>query len=53
VVLAHDMGPNWELVSDAINSALQIKVLMCNMDGFRGKGQSLLEFFFLNHGIFH
>ncbi|XP_068479733.1 chromatin modification-related protein EAF1 B-like isoform X5 [Phaseolus vulgaris] len=25
VVLAHDMGPNWELVSDAINSALQIK----------------------------
>lgn len=36
VVLVHDMGPNWELVSDAINSALQIKVLMCNMDGFRG-----------------
>ncbi|KAL2319251.1 hypothetical protein Fmac_028220 [Flemingia macrophylla] len=25
VVLVHDMGPNWELVSDAINSALQIK----------------------------
>ncbi|KAF2292600.1 hypothetical protein GH714_025913 [Hevea brasiliensis] len=27
VVLAHDMGPNWELVSDAINSALQFKCI--------------------------
>ncbi|EHA8592292.1 putative Chromatin modification-related protein EAF1 A [Cocos nucifera] len=26
VVLVHDMGPNWELVSDAINSTLQFKV---------------------------
>ncbi|XP_047965336.1 chromatin modification-related protein EAF1 B-like [Salvia hispanica] len=25
VVLAHDLGPNWELVSDAINSTLQFK----------------------------
>ncbi|KAF7845563.1 chromatin modification-related protein EAF1 B-like isoform X1 [Senna tora] len=25
VVLVHDMGPNWELISDAINSALQFK----------------------------
>ncbi|KAJ8559375.1 hypothetical protein K7X08_003433 [Anisodus acutangulus] len=25
VVLVHDMGPNWELVSDAINSTLQFK----------------------------
>ncbi|KAI4304569.1 hypothetical protein MLD38_040059 [Melastoma candidum] len=25
VVLVHDMGPNWELVSDAINSILQLK----------------------------
>ncbi|KAH9622601.1 hypothetical protein KSS87_021568, partial [Heliosperma pusillum] len=25
VVLVHDMGPNWELVSDAINSILQFK----------------------------
>ncbi|KAL8480769.1 hypothetical protein ACS0TY_027345 [Phlomoides rotata] len=24
-VLAHDLGPNWELVSDAINSTLQFK----------------------------
>ena len=29
VVLVHDMGPNWELVSDAINSTLQFKVMMC------------------------
>ncbi|XP_043805665.1 chromatin modification-related protein EAF1 B isoform X3 [Manihot esculenta] len=27
VVLAHDMGPNWELVSDAINSTLQFKCI--------------------------
>ncbi|RWR83969.1 chromatin modification-related protein EAF1 B-like protein isoform X1 [Cinnamomum micranthum f. kanehirae] len=25
VVLVHDMGPNWELVSDALNSSLQFK----------------------------
>ncbi|MBA0733073.1 hypothetical protein Gogos_017118, partial [Gossypium gossypioides] len=25
VVLVHDMGPNWDLVSDAINSTLQLK----------------------------
>ncbi|KAK8521739.1 hypothetical protein V6N12_066325 [Hibiscus sabdariffa] len=27
VVLVHDMGPNWQLVSDAINSTLQFKCL--------------------------
>ncbi|KAL1540950.1 chromatin modification-related protein EAF1 B-like isoform X3 [Salvia divinorum] len=27
VVLAHDLGPNWELVSDAINSTLQLKCI--------------------------
>lgn len=26
MVLVHDMGANWELVSDAINSTLQFKV---------------------------
>ena len=25
-MLVHDLGPNWELVSDAINSTLQLKV---------------------------
>ncbi|XP_038714096.1 chromatin modification-related protein EAF1 B-like isoform X2 [Tripterygium wilfordii] len=27
VVLVHDMGPNWELVSDAINSTVQFKCI--------------------------
>ncbi|TKY66125.1 Chromatin modification-related protein EAF1 A [Spatholobus suberectus] len=27
VVLVHDMGPNWELVSDAINSTIQFKCI--------------------------
>ncbi|XP_056170193.1 chromatin modification-related protein EAF1 B-like isoform X3 [Syzygium oleosum] len=27
IVLVHDMGPNWELVSDAINNTLQFKCL--------------------------
>ncbi|WVZ05728.1 hypothetical protein V8G54_019074 [Vigna mungo] len=27
VVLVHDMGQNWELVSDAINSTIQFKVI--------------------------
>ncbi|CAL0328210.1 unnamed protein product [Lupinus luteus] len=27
VVLVHDMGPNWELVSDVINSTLQFKFI--------------------------
>ncbi|KAK4482956.1 hypothetical protein RD792_010129 [Penstemon davidsonii] len=27
VVLAHDLGPNWELVSDAINSTLHFKCI--------------------------
>jgi hypothetical protein len=29
VVLVHDMGPNWELISDAMNSTLKIKVSAC------------------------
>jgi hypothetical protein len=28
VVLVHDFGPNWDLVSDIINSSLQIKVII-------------------------
>ncbi|XP_048607050.1 chromatin modification-related protein EAF1 A isoform X1 [Brassica napus] len=30
VVLVHDMGPNWELISDAMNSALKIKCIYRN-----------------------
>ncbi|CAH1432639.1 unnamed protein product [Lactuca virosa] len=28
VVLVHDMGPNWELISDVINSTLQFKLFI-------------------------
>lgn len=28
VVLVHDMGPYWELVSDAFNGALLFKVIL-------------------------
>ncbi|MCD7456460.1 Chromatin modification- protein EAF1 A [Datura stramonium] len=27
IVLVHDMGPNWELVSDAFNNTLQFKCI--------------------------
>ncbi|KAL3517807.1 hypothetical protein ACH5RR_020396 [Cinchona calisaya] len=30
VVLVHDLGPNWELVSDAINSTVQFKCVFRN-----------------------
>ncbi|KAJ0248926.1 Chromatin modification-related protein EAF1 B [Hirschfeldia incana] len=30
VVLVHDMGPNWELISDAVNSTLKIKCIYRN-----------------------
>ncbi|XP_057457383.1 chromatin modification-related protein EAF1 B-like isoform X2 [Lotus japonicus] len=54
VVLVHDMGPNWELVSDAINSTLQIKCIFrkpneCKerhkilMDGSAGDGADSAE----------
>jgi hypothetical protein len=29
VVLVHDMDENWELVSDALNSIVQLKVRVC------------------------
>ncbi|XP_058111338.1 26S proteasome non-ATPase regulatory subunit 4 homolog [Magnolia sinica] len=32
VVLMHDMGPNWELISDAINSTLQFKICQSQND---------------------
>ncbi|KAL6990251.1 Chromatin modification-related protein EAF1 A [Sarracenia purpurea var. burkii] len=54
VVLVHDMGPNWELVSDAINSTLQFKCIfrkpkecrerhMILMDGTAGDGADSAE----------
>ncbi|KAI3461860.1 hypothetical protein Pfo_018523 [Paulownia fortunei] len=54
VVLAHDLGPNWELVSDAINSTLQFKCIFrkakeckerhnCLMDRTSGDGADSAE----------
>ncbi|KAI3450859.1 hypothetical protein Pfo_007524 [Paulownia fortunei] len=54
VVLAHDLGPNWELVSDAINSTLHFKCIFrkakeCKerhnflMDGTSGDGADSAE----------
>lgn len=54
VVLVHDLGANWELVSDAINSALQFKSIfrkpkeckerhMLLMDGTGGDGADSAE----------
>ncbi|GFY99496.1 helicase/SANT-associated, DNA binding protein [Actinidia rufa] len=54
VVLVHDMGPNWELISDAINSTLQFKCIFrkpkdCKerhkilMDGTVGDGADSAE----------
>ena len=38
VVLVHDMGPNWELVNDAINSTIQFKVMICRYNYTYRKG---------------
>ncbi|XP_057473271.1 chromatin modification-related protein EAF1 B-like isoform X1 [Actinidia eriantha] len=54
VVLVHDMGPNWELISDAVNSTLQFKCIFhkpkdCKerhkilMDGTVGDGADSAE----------
>ncbi|XP_020250353.1 chromatin modification-related protein EAF1 B-like isoform X2 [Asparagus officinalis] len=54
VVFVHDMGPNWELVSDAINSTLQFKCIFrkpkeckerhkCLMDKSAGDGADSAE----------
>ncbi|KAI9112245.1 hypothetical protein K1719_016768 [Acacia pycnantha] len=49
VVLVHDMGPNWELISDAINSILQLKPKECKerhkilMDKSAGDGADSAE----------
>ncbi|KAI3848246.1 hypothetical protein MKW92_014431 [Papaver armeniacum] len=41
VVLVHDMGPNWELVSDVINSTLQFKAVVSAFAGPSGRGYAL------------
>ncbi|XAR58725.1 Nucleoplasmin ATPase [Bertholletia excelsa] len=43
VVLVHDMGPNWELVSDAINSTLQYKCIFRNPKECRERHKILMD----------
>ncbi|RZB60285.1 Chromatin modification-related protein EAF1 A [Glycine soja] len=43
VVLVHDMGPNWELISDAINSALQIKCVFRKPKECKERHKNLMD----------
>ncbi|KVH94229.1 HAS subgroup, partial [Cynara cardunculus var. scolymus] len=43
VVLVHDMGPNWELISDAINSTLQVKCTFRNSKECKERHKILMD----------
>ncbi|XP_043719405.1 chromatin modification-related protein EAF1 B-like isoform X2 [Telopea speciosissima] len=43
VVLVHDMGPNWELVSDAINSTLQFKCIFRKPKECKERHKNLMD----------
>ncbi|KAL6500011.1 hypothetical protein OROGR_027921 [Orobanche gracilis] len=43
VVLAHDLGSNWELVSDAINSTLQFKCIFRNAKECKERHNFLMD----------
>ncbi|XP_047325794.1 chromatin modification-related protein EAF1 B-like [Impatiens glandulifera] len=43
VVLVHDMGPNWELVSDAINNTLQIKCIFRKPNDCKDRHKILMD----------
>ncbi|XP_019059011.1 PREDICTED: chromatin modification-related protein EAF1 B-like isoform X2 [Tarenaya hassleriana] len=43
VVLVHDMGPNWELISDAMNSALKIKCIYRNPSECKERHKILMD----------
>lgn len=43
VVLVHDMGPNWELVSDAINSTLYFKCIFRKPKDCKERHKALIE----------
>ncbi|KAH9291336.1 hypothetical protein KI387_043474, partial [Taxus chinensis] len=43
VILVHDVGPNWELVSDIINSSLQIKCIFRKPKDCKERHKSLTE----------
>ncbi|KAJ6390052.1 hypothetical protein OIU77_024300 [Salix suchowensis] len=43
VVLVHDMGPNWELISDAINSTVQFKCIFRNPKECKDRHKILMD----------
>ncbi|XP_020520493.1 chromatin modification-related protein EAF1 B isoform X1 [Amborella trichopoda] len=43
VVLVHDMGPNWELVSDAINTTLQFKCVFRKPKECKERHKNLMD----------
>ncbi|KAF3783220.1 Chromatin modification-related protein EAF1 B [Nymphaea thermarum] len=43
VVLVHDMGPNWELVTDAINSTLQCKCIFRKPKECKERHKALMD----------
>ncbi|KAI7735698.1 hypothetical protein M8C21_032258 [Ambrosia artemisiifolia] len=43
VVLVHDMGPNWELISDVINSTLQFKCIFRNSKECKERHKILMD----------
>jgi hypothetical protein len=43
VVLVHDMGPNWELISDAMNSTLKIKYIYRNPTECKDRHKILMD----------
>ncbi|XP_023642579.1 chromatin modification-related protein EAF1 A isoform X2 [Capsella rubella] len=43
VVLVHDMGPNWELISDAMNSTLKIKCIYRNSTECKERHKILMD----------
>ncbi|KAF8394106.1 hypothetical protein HHK36_020311 [Tetracentron sinense] len=43
VVLVHDMGPNWELVSDAMNSTLQFKCIFRKPKECKERHKALMD----------
>ncbi|KAJ0779613.1 putative transcription factor MYB-HB-like family [Helianthus annuus] len=47
VVLVHDMGPNWELISDAINSTLQFKCIFRKSKDCKERHKILMD---MNNG---
>ncbi|KAI3694379.1 hypothetical protein L1987_77344 [Smallanthus sonchifolius] len=43
VVLVHDLGPNWELISDAINSTLQFKCIFRKSKECKARHKILMD----------